>query len=298
MKFVYQVGLALLVNIAIISGEILPGVAVPIGPGEANSEKKEEPRVLIAEVVLEGVPENLKEIVLKAIITKAGAVTTKSQLQKDINSIFKTGWFNSVSAVPSDTPKGVRVTFKIIPNPILRQIIVKPKDNKIFIPESVVNETFSTQYGKITSYIALQDGIAKLLRWCRQKDRNCALLQLNMPTNISNNGIINLEFSQLFSNWNFTATYEMSVLDYISLGKSLEEIGKLDDALAVYKKASTLLEPDSYTSGSSKIIDNETQGQEKPFFTITANYYQESAQRDRANAYRMIGNVQKKTTIF
>ena len=47
--------------------------------------------------------------------------TSRSALQEDINSIFATGFFSDVRAVPEDTPLGVRVTFVVRPNPVFTQ---------------------------------------------------------------------------------------------------------------------------------------------------------------------------------
>ena len=51
MKSLYQFGLLFGVNLAIVIVGILPGMSVPIVPVITSSEKKEEPRVLISEVV-------------------------------------------------------------------------------------------------------------------------------------------------------------------------------------------------------------------------------------------------------
>jgi outer membrane protein insertion porin family len=195
MKFVYQAGLALLVNLAIVAGGMLPGM--PIGLEKVKSEKKEEARVLIAEVVLEGMPENLKEIVLKAIVTKAGAVTTRSKLQEDIDSIFKTGWFQAVSATPSDTSKGVRVTFKANLNPVLHRVTVKSSKEKSFnVPESVIDNLFGPQYEKILNFRTLQDAISKLTHWCSDHGYMSPKVTLDSAGISVNKGVISLEVSE------------------------------------------------------------------------------------------------------
>jgi outer membrane protein insertion porin family len=63
-----------------------------------------EPQVLVSEVVVQGAPAKLEAEVYRAIQTKPGKTTTRSQLQKDINAVFATGYFSNVKAVPEDVP--------------------------------------------------------------------------------------------------------------------------------------------------------------------------------------------------
>lgn len=274
MKFAYQVGLALLVNGAIVAGEMLPGRAII--SVAVNSEKKEEPRVLIAEVILEGVPDNLKEVVLKAIVTKAGAITNRSQLQKDINSIFETGWFKEINATPSDTPKGVRVTFKAVLNPVLRQVDVKPKNQRLSIPRSIIDEIFGSQYGKVLNSIALRDGMNKLLRWSNRQDSDSTFFaQVEILKDVSIDGLITLGFSD--PKVNVTSKVRVPRSTFIEFGRILEESGKLDEALISYQKAAVLV-PDESQVG----------------MVLQSDPFDNSPQQDRATAYKMISKILRK----
>jgi outer membrane protein insertion porin family len=92
----------------------------PPSPTPTPTPAASEPEVLVAEVVVEGTDDpELIEQVYKVIRTRAGEVSTRSQLREDINAVFATGFFADVRAVPSDTPLGVRVTFEVKPNPVL-----------------------------------------------------------------------------------------------------------------------------------------------------------------------------------
>ncbi|MFM7886118.1 MAG: POTRA domain-containing protein, partial [Pseudanabaena sp.] len=87
-----------------------------------------EVQVLVGEVAIktpEGqppLPPELQQRVYDAIATKPGRTVTKSQLQSDINTIFATGFFSNVQAEPEDTDIGVRVTFFVLPNPVLKSV--------------------------------------------------------------------------------------------------------------------------------------------------------------------------------
>ncbi len=152
----------------------------PTTPTPSNGTQAQptepEPRVLVAEVVVRGAGQ-LEERVFQAIDTRAGRATTRSQLQADVNAIFATGLFSSVNVVPEDTALGVRVTFDVQPNPVLRQVVVNTVPEgaaKPALPQQVLDEIFGTQYGQILNLNELQDGIQKLNAWYKENGYDLA----------------------------------------------------------------------------------------------------------------------------
>ncbi len=148
-------------------------------PGQAPQTTEPEPRVLVAEVVVSGATGQLEDEIYRAISTRPGQATTRSQLQADVNAIFATGFFSNVNVQPEDTSLGVRVTFVVQPNPVLRNVTVNtvPEDvAKRVIPQQVVDEIFSEQYGQILNLRRLQEGVQKLNQW--YKDNGYDLAQV------------------------------------------------------------------------------------------------------------------------
>ncbi|NDJ15731.1 BamA/TamA family outer membrane protein [Myxacorys almedinensis A] len=121
-----------------------------------------EPRVLVSEVLVLGAEAELQNEVYRVIRTQPGQTTTRSQLQEDINAVFATGFFSNVRATPTDTPLGVRVTFDVTPNPPLQSVRV---EGSRVLPEKVVQDIFSPQYGRILNLRDLQNGIQELNKW-------------------------------------------------------------------------------------------------------------------------------------
>lgn len=79
-----------------------------------------------ADIFIEGTEDpKLKEAIFGAIRTQPEQQTTRSLLQEDVNAIFATGYFANVTVVPEDTPSGVRVTFRVEPNPIQNGVVVR-----------------------------------------------------------------------------------------------------------------------------------------------------------------------------
>ena len=135
---------------------------------ESESPEANEPRVLVAEVVVEGTNEELKDIVYATIGTEPGRTTTRSQLQEDVNAVYATGFFQNVEVTPGDTPLGVRITFVVEANPILNDVAVVTVPNQEqskVLPEEKVTEIFGDNYGKILNLRELQAGIIKINEW-------------------------------------------------------------------------------------------------------------------------------------
>ncbi|MEW6493501.1 MAG: BamA/TamA family outer membrane protein [Cyanobacteriota bacterium] len=148
-------------------------------PGQAPQTTEPEPRVLVAEVVISGATGQLENEIYRAINTRPGQATTRSQLQADVNAIFATGLFSNVNVQPEDTPLGVRVTFVVQPNPVLRNVTVNAVPEGVaqqVIPQQVVDEIFSEQYGQILNLRRLQEGVQKLNQW--YKDNGYDLAQV------------------------------------------------------------------------------------------------------------------------
>jgi outer membrane protein insertion porin family len=162
-------------------------------PGQAPQTTEPEPRVLVAEVVVSGATGQLENEIYRTINTRPGQATTRSQLQADVNAIFATGFFSNVNVQPEDTPLGVRVTFVVQPNPVLRNVAVNvvPEDvAKQVIPQQVVDEIFSEQYGQILNLRRLQEGVQKLNQW--YKDNGYDLAQVIDAKQVTADGQVTL----------------------------------------------------------------------------------------------------------
>lgn len=150
----------------------------PRPPGtQAQPTPAAEPRVLVAEVVISGAPTELEQEIFRVIDTRPGRATTRSQLQEDVNAIFATGFFSSVDVIPEDTPLGVRVTFVVQANPVLRQVAVSTVPEGVgerALPQEVVDEIFGEQYGQILNLRQLQQGVQELNQWYQENGYDLA----------------------------------------------------------------------------------------------------------------------------
>lgn len=154
---------------------------------------EQEPRVLVGEVRIEGATGELENEIFRVIRTRAGQATTRSQLQEDVNAIFATGYFSSVNVQPEDTPLGVRVTFVVETNPVLRNVAVQTvpagADTRV-LPPQVVDNIFREQYGQILNLRQLQEGIKRINQW--YQDNGYDLAQVIDAQEVSPDGQVTL----------------------------------------------------------------------------------------------------------
>ena len=148
-------------------------------------------QVLVAEVVVSGVEGQLQDEVYRVISTQPGRTTTRTQLQQDINAIFATGFFRNVRAVPEDTPLGVRVTFVVQANPILRGVQIT---GQAVLPQSVIDEAFGDQYGKILNLRQFEEGVKKINKW--YQDNGYVLGQVIDAPQVSDDGNVTLQVAE------------------------------------------------------------------------------------------------------
>ncbi|MFP4692693.1 MAG: BamA/TamA family outer membrane protein [Halothece sp.] len=164
---------------------------------EQEEGSQEEPEVLVVEVDVEGVEGELEDTVFEATDVQPGRITTRSRLQEDVNAIFATGLFSNVRVVPEDTPLGVRVTFVVEPNPVLEKVQVEtvPEDAEArALPESVVEDLFSDQYGDILNLQELQNNIEELNQWYQENGYDLA--QVVDSPEVSDDGVVTLKVAE------------------------------------------------------------------------------------------------------
>lgn len=146
-------------------------------PSTTAPSSAPEVQVLVGEVAIktpEGqppLPLELQQRIYDAIATKPGKSVTKTQLQSDINAVFATGFFSNVQAEPEDTDIGVRVTFFVLPNPVLKSVNA---DGTQVLEKGVIDRIFGSQIGKITNLKDIQTGVKELEKYYQDKGYSLA----------------------------------------------------------------------------------------------------------------------------
>jgi len=84
----------------------------------------EEKRVLISEIVIEGLEdhpdeERLEVIAYDAMLIRPGSKVTSEEVKKDLDRIYSSGWFSGARIESLQGALGVQLLIKVEPNPIL-----------------------------------------------------------------------------------------------------------------------------------------------------------------------------------
>ncbi|MFQ6538335.1 MULTISPECIES: BamA/OMP85 family outer membrane protein [Aphanothece] len=171
------------------AGTDQPGAASP----EVGEEAPAEPRVQIAEIVIEGLDdhperERLELAAYAAMAVTPGTKVTRSELQTDLSAIYATGWFSDVRIQPVDGPLGVRLIVAVVANPVLQRISLEPAE--LQLPDQVLQDTFAADYGKTLNLNSLQSRMQELQKW--YADQGYSLARVTGPSRVSPDGTVEL----------------------------------------------------------------------------------------------------------
>ena len=173
--------------------EVTPApAATPVA--EPIDEGPQQPRVLITEVIIEGIDghpeqERLELAAYDAMRVRPGSRVTREELKLDLDAIYATGWFSDVRIEPVNGPLGVQLAVQVLPNPVMTQVVLEPEDNKI--EPQVIEDTFSSDYGRTLNLNELQLRIKELQKW--YSDQGYSLARVSGPTRVSPDGVVQLK---------------------------------------------------------------------------------------------------------
>ncbi len=178
-------------------GDTPAATPAPAAEEPVLKPQTQEPRVLISEVVIEGLaghPEQqrLELAVYEAMTVSPGTQVTRSELRTDLAAIYATGWFADVRMAPQDGPLGVRLIVTASPNPVLTKVSLDPPDAKV--PPQVVQETFAGDLGRTINLKTLQGRMEELQKW--YADQGYSLARVSGPSRITPEGEVQLAVRQ------------------------------------------------------------------------------------------------------
>ena len=193
--------LGLMLGVPLLAGPVLAQDAPTVGDAEEPVVETvipdEQPRVLISEVLIEGLsghPEEdrLQIAAYEAMSVRPGNRVTRDELQRDLNAIQATGWFSDARITPVDGPLGVQLVVQVEPFPKLTKVTFDPVSEDL--PESVIEETFASDYGRTLNLRNLQQRMKALQTWFA--DQGYSLARINGPERVSPDGEVTLKLTQ------------------------------------------------------------------------------------------------------
>jgi outer membrane protein insertion porin family len=167
---------------------------VEVNIAQLDSLEVEAPRVLISEVLIEGIgghpeEERLQVAAYGAMQVRPGSRVTREELQRDLNAIQTTGWFYNVRINPVNGPLGVQVVVQVEPFPTLSRVELDPVSDEL--PDEVVDEIFSPDYGRTLNLNDLQKRMKDLQAW--YAGQGYSLARISGPERVSPEGVVTLK---------------------------------------------------------------------------------------------------------
>ncbi|WP_269606711.1 BamA/TamA family outer membrane protein [Prochlorococcus marinus] len=195
-----------------------------ISEGENQNDEKtiiEEQRVLISEILIEGLEdhpdkERLEDIAYDAMLISPGSKVTSEEVKKDLDRIYSTGWFSGAKIESLNSALGVKLLIKIEPNPILNNISILPLERKI--SNTKLNEIFNNDYGKTLNLNTLKIRIKEIKDWYSSK--GYSLARISGPSRVTKEGRVELNIQE-----GYISGIEISFID--EDGNTEDEKGRL-----------------------------------------------------------------------
>ena len=188
-----------LVASPVVAQEATPGNQAAEGEDTVNADTlAEQPRVLISEVLIEGIEghpeeERLQISTYDAMQVRPGIRVTREELQSDLNRIQATGWFSNVRIVPQNGPLGVQLVVQVEPFPPLSAVEISGDEQGLLSAE-VVEEIFASDYGRTLNLNDLQQRMKSLQ--ASVADQGYSLARVSGPERVSPDGVVTLKMLQ------------------------------------------------------------------------------------------------------
>ncbi|WP_115010067.1 outer membrane protein assembly factor [Synechococcus sp. N5] len=201
--------LGLMLGIPLVAPPVMAQEAMPGDPAAEAEEVVgedtafedtlvEQPRVLISEVLIEGIEghpeeERLQISTYDAMQVRPGMRVTREELQNDLNGIQATGWFSDVRIVPQNGPLGVQVVVQVQPFPPLSAVEING-DEENLLSDDLIEETFASDYGRTLNLNDLQQRMKALQT--SVAGQGYSLARVSGPQRVSPDGVVTLKLRQ------------------------------------------------------------------------------------------------------
>ncbi|AHF64537.1 outer envelope membrane protein-like protein [Synechococcus sp. WH 8109] len=171
---------------------------VVVAPTVGEDALVEQPRVLISEVLIEGIEghpeeERLQISTYDAMRVRPGMRVNREELQNDLNGIQATGWFSDVRIVPQNGPLGVQVVVQVQPFPPLSAVEING-DEENLLSDELIEETFASDYGRTLNLNDLQQRMKALQ--ASVAGLGYSLARVSGPERVSQQGVVTLKLLQ------------------------------------------------------------------------------------------------------
>jgi outer membrane protein insertion porin family len=123
-------------------------------------------REKVAEVIIKGNKRIESEAIKRITKTEKGDLYLAKDLQDDLKSIYKMGYFADVRVDASDTPEGKVVTFRVVENETIRNVGIKGNEE---FDDAEIEDVITARSGAILNTNRLRGDISQIKTLYREK---------------------------------------------------------------------------------------------------------------------------------
>lgn len=117
---------------------------------------------ILHNVRVEGVSRIDESTVLLQVSSETGTAFSATKVEKDIKDIYRTGFFDQVSAVLSPTASGPVLIFRVVERPAIRNILIEGNDE---IDEDTIREKLSISARRFLDRKKLRAGVEEVEKY-------------------------------------------------------------------------------------------------------------------------------------
>ncbi len=202
----------------------------------------------IASIAPEGNTRIDSGAILRKITTKTGDTYDPTALRNDLKSIYKMGYFNDVQIDVSDTPKGKKVTFRVIEKPVIQSVIFEGVDElkeedikdaanikehfilnpaKISVAEEAIHQLYKTKgfyNSQVNAQISYPNDQGAIVRFVIEEGEKIYIKEISVEGNVTFDDDELLDQIETGEKWIFTWITEAGLLDMVKIEQDAARI--------------------------------------------------------------------------
>ncbi len=127
---------------------------------KAPEEKvKVEPEAAITSIEVTGNKLVATDKVLEAVFSRVGDAYLEIKAQSDVKAIYNLGYFSDVASERSRYKGGIKLSFKVVENPLIRTVVF---EGNLVLSSEVLSGSMETKAGDILNYTKLREDMKKI----------------------------------------------------------------------------------------------------------------------------------------
>ncbi len=165
--------------------------AAPAEQPQAESQPESAPLpAIIAEVKVVGNERIPTEEILKAISSKVGAPYSSDQVKRDREKVVNLGWFQTVAVDEESVESGIRLTFRVVENPVVTAIHIT--GNRELTTKEILS-LMKTKPGEVFNWPRWRQDGAAIEKEYRKRG---FVLATVLPPKMTNDGVLSVSIAE------------------------------------------------------------------------------------------------------